>query len=125
MPIDYPNTCFLLVDDEPDSIEIVEMLLSSKGSKVVTASNGKEGLALFKTETPKFVLTDLSMPEMNGWDFLINLREVESTKTIVIAVTAHAMDGDKERVFSAGFDGYIAKPLNMFSLLDDIEKWLD
>ncbi len=115
----------LVVDDEPDSLDVVMMVLSASGATVFAAANGQEGLELFRRMQPSVVLTDLSMPEMDGWQLLQEIRATDHGRsTPVIALTAHAMTGDKERVLAAGFDGYLPKPLKMFTLLDDLERWL-
>ncbi len=116
----------LVIDDEPDSIDILKMVLSSVGAIVLTAANGEEGLTIFRREDVKLVLTDLSMPEMDGWQLLDLIREGENGKrTPIIALTAHAMTGDRERVMMVGFDGYLSKPLKIFTLLADLEECLN
>lgn len=115
----------LVIDDEPDSIDVVTMVLSASGATVFTAANGQEALEIFKQRQPTLVLTDLSMPEMDGWQLLQEIRKVQNGHTTpVIALTAHAMIGDKERVLAGGFDGYLSKPLKMFTLLEDLQSCL-
>ena len=115
----------LVVDDEPDSIDIVEMVLTASEATVYRASNGLEGLSVFKEKSPTIVLTDLSMPERDGWQFLKDIRKAEKgTHIPVIALTAHAMAGDRERVLKEGFDGYLSKPLRMMTLIKDIQAVL-
>jgi two-component system, cell cycle response regulator DivK len=124
MKIDYSRAKVLVVDDEEDSVEIVEMVLSSQGAKIFKAYNGMEGLAAFREEEPDMVLTDISMPQMDGWELLKAIRQHQSHPIPVIAMTAHAMENDKKLVLNAGFNGYISKPLQMFSLVTDIDEWL-
>lgn len=115
----------LVVDDEPDSIEVVKLVLSAAGAIVTEAADGRSGLEKFLFSQPGLVLTDLSMPEMDGWELLAAIRKHENgRKTPVIALTAHAMDGDKERVMGAGFDGYMDKPLTLFTLLKDLSAFV-
>jgi CheY-like chemotaxis protein len=115
----------LVIDDEPDTIDILTIVLASVGVTVLTAANGEEGLTTFRSEDLNLVLTDLAMPEMDGWELLNQIRREENgNKTSIIALTAHAMAGDKERVMAAGFDGYLSKPLKMFTLLADLEECL-
>jgi CheY-like chemotaxis protein len=103
----------LVVDDEPDSLEVARMMLEMAGAYVLTATNGKEGLASVDKERPHFILSDLSMPEMDGWHMMQELNRERSTADIpVIALTAHAMSGDRERAMQAGFVNYIPKPLD-------------
>ncbi|MFN8528875.1 MAG: response regulator [Anaerolineae bacterium] len=105
----------LVVDDEADSLEVAARLLKMAGATVQTASNGKEALEIVR-EHPlqfRFVLTDLSMPDMDGWELLYLLKRERPTENIpVIALTAHAMVGDRDRGIAAGFTNYIVKPLD-------------
>src|SRR5689334_17462136 len=104
----------LVVDDEPDNIGVVEKLLTFYGATVQTAYHGEEGLKLLKDMTPTFILLDLSMPTMDGWEMLAAVKADPTKANIpVIALTAHAMPEDVERVKAAGFDGYIPKPLRI------------
>lgn len=113
----------LVVDDEEDSLEVARFILDFYGAAVHTASNGKQGLERLKRVHPKLIISDLSMPEMDGWEFLIHLKDDPTTRVIpVIALTAHAMLGDRERAIQAGFHSYISKPLTVntfiYQLLD-------
>ncbi len=115
----------LVVDDEPDSLDVAGTLLEMVGVNVLTANNGKEGLQQAKTHLPEFIISDLSMPEMSGWEMLRHLKEDLSTQDIpVIALTAHAMRGDHERVLAAGFHNYLSKPLHPETFIDDLLRLL-
>lgn len=103
----------LVVDDEEDSLEVAKMMLEMAGADVLTASDGQQALQLVKSKKPRFILSDLSMPVMDGWQLMHRLVEDRSTQDIpVIALTAHAMKGDRERAVAAGFRNYITKPLD-------------
>jgi CheY-like chemotaxis protein len=116
----------LVVEDEPDSLEVAERILRFYGAKVHTATNGKEGLAQARRLLPRFILSDLSMPEMDGWEMLFELKQDRTTVDIpVIALTAHAMKGDRERAINAGFHNYLTKPLNPATFMSDVVKLLD
>lgn len=117
----------LVVDDEPDSIEVVKIVLSTTGAQIMDANDGRQGFETYIRECPDIVLTDLSMPDTDGWQLLEKIRasEYDEKRTPVIALTAHAMAGDKEKVIDAGFDGYLSKPLKMFTFLDDLKHWLE
>ncbi len=115
----------LIVDDEPDNLSVAEKVLSFRGAKVYTATNGAEGLKVLEQVVPTFILLDLSMPRVDGWQMHKQVRENPRLAHIpVIALTAHAMEGDKERVMAAGFTGYIAKPFRLGTLFVEIEKCL-
>ena len=105
--------CVLVVDDEQDSLEVARMMLELAGAKVLTATNGQEGLEMIDKVRPHFILSDLSMPVMDGWHMMRELSLDRRTNEIpVVALTAHAMSGDRERAMQAGFANYISKPLD-------------
>lgn len=115
----------VVVDDEPDSIEVVTDVLEFHGARVHSTSNGHEALDLATALKPTFILTDLSMPGMDGWALLSHLKKNPALMNIpVIALTAHAMTGDAERVLAAGFTGYLSKPLAVMTLISDIKQQL-
>lgn len=102
----------VVIDDEPDAIEVAQILLEMYGAKVIAARNGREGLELIQRVHPRFVITDISMPEMTGWDLIEQMQLDRSTSEIpVVALTAHAMSGDRERAIARGFHNYLVKPL--------------
>jgi CheY-like chemotaxis protein len=112
----------LVVDDEPDNIGVIELVLSFHSAVVRTAESGAECLELMAKEMPTLLLADIQMPHMSGIELLAKVRENPSWQNLpVIAVTAHAMMGDLERFTAAGFDGYIPKPISAMSLIDEIE----
>jgi CheY-like chemotaxis protein len=105
---------FLVVDDEPDNVGVVVKLLTLMGAKVHSAEDGQGGLEAARRIHPDIILTDLSMPVMSGWQLLHEIRKDPAIRTTpVVALTAHAMAGDRERVLSAGFANYIAKPIDV------------
>lgn len=114
---EVPRTIFagwhvVVVDDEEDSLDIVQILLEAYGATVTLAPNGLEAFALVQRIKPHFIISDISMPEGDGWEFIKALHKDESLCHIpVIALTAHAMTGDRERVMQAGFDHYLTKPI--------------
>jgi CheY-like chemotaxis protein len=111
----------LVIDDDPDALEIVTMLLSLYGANVATASNGREGLEAVRKHRPRFVIADLSMPEMSGWDMMGVLKNDRTTLDIpVVALTAHAMNGDRNRALAAGFHNYLTKPLRPESFVSEL-----
>ena len=127
------NWTVLVVDDEPDSILVAGTLLEECGADVYAANNGKVGFGLALQHRPKFIISDLSMPEMSGWQMLHELKKTLATRDIpVIALTAHAMEGDRQRAMSVGFHNYLTKPLmpetfinNLLRLLIDLPEVAD
>ncbi len=122
--IDWPNVAtwrVLFVDDEPDNLEVVAETLEFYGAEVCTALNGQEALAHLADFLPNLIITDLSMPIMDGWQLRTNIKANATLQNIpILALSAHAMAGDKERALAAGFDGYVTKPVNIHTFLDDI-----
>lgn len=116
----------VIIDDEPDSLELARYILNFYGADVYTATNGEEGLTVVQEVKPRFVISDLSMPEVDGWGFLSRLRESETdvANTPVIALTAHAMRGDRERAVLAGFQSYLTKPLTANTFMDELLRLL-
>src|SRR5438552_3405356 len=102
----------IIVDDEPDGLEVLSEALNMYDAQVQQASSGQEVLKLLETIRPTMIITDLSMPGMDGYQLLYKVRHIAGLESIpVIALTAHAMTGDKERILSVGFSGYMSKPL--------------
>ncbi len=121
---DDPKTWqVLVVDDEPDNLELVVETLGFHGATLQSAQNGLIALETLKGFEPNLILLDLSMPELDGWELHRRIRADSKLAAVpVIAITAHAMVGDRERAIEAGFDGYISKPINVVTLLADIRK---
>ncbi|MCK6577795.1 MAG: response regulator [Anaerolineae bacterium] len=113
------------IDDEMDNLTLVTKVLTFNGATVHTAFNGALGLELVRQVRPTLILLDLSMPVMDGWAMVAALRaDPNFQKTPVIALTAHAMVGDKERILAGGFDGYISKPFRISTFLGEIIRCL-
>lgn len=113
----------LIVDDEPDNRIIAQTVLSFNCAKSHSAIHGEEALSILESLTPSFILLDLSMPVMDGWELLKKVRENPKTSSIpIVALTAHAMEGDRTRVLEAGFDGYIAKPFRLASFMIELQE---
>jgi len=116
----------LLVEDNLVNQKVALKLLEKLGYPAEAVANGKEALAALESAAYGLILMDCQMPEMDGYEATEAIRRKEGDRkhTPVIAMTAHAMQGDKERCIEAGMDGYIAKPVDPKVLSDTIEKWL-
>ena len=115
----------VIVDDEPDSLYLAEYILQFYKAIVHSASNGIEAIGTIEAFLPRFVISDLSMPEFNGWMMLKSLQANPKTQHIpVIALTAHSMVGDREKVLEAGFQGYLAKPIEVNAFIIDLLRIL-
>ncbi|MBN1310229.1 MAG: response regulator [Anaerolineae bacterium] len=111
----------LLVDDEPDSLEVVTRWLKLAGATVLTACDGKAGLEIAVKHRPDFILADLSMPVMDGWEMQYKLKNNPEMACIpVIALTAHALQYVEDRVVAAGFAAHIAKPFKPEELISEV-----
>jgi two-component system, cell cycle response regulator DivK len=114
----------LVAEDAPDIRDILARLLQHNGYHVITTTNGQEALDSLQSERPDIILLDLSMPVLDGWKTLLAMRALPiGAETPIIAVTAHAMAGDREAILAHGFDAYISKPLNLRSLLEVVQRY--
>src|SRR5512143_4338481 len=103
----------LVVEDSPDIRVLVRMLREAGGHEVLTAADGRAGIEAAREIRPDLVLMDLSLPIVSGWEAARAIKDDPATSSIpVVAVTAHAMHGDRERALAAGCDGFIAKPID-------------
>lgn len=115
----------LLVEDNPASLELMRFLLQSAGHELLLATNGMEAIQHLRDELPDMVLTDIQMPVVDGYALLAHIRADARTKALpVVALTAYSMPGDEERVMSAGFDAYLAKPIDPETILQDVAALL-
>jgi two-component system cell cycle response regulator DivK len=119
------NVTVLVVEDNDKNLKLIRDVLQFAGFNVVTADTAEIGVRLAIEDPPAIVLMDLQLPGMDGTQALGELRASPRTTHIpVVAVTAYAMDEDRERVLRAGFDGYITKPLNIRALPAQIRDYL-
>lgn len=116
----------LCIEDEPEMIDLIRLILGRRGFKVSGAAGGKAGLQAVRDELPDLVLLDLMMPDMDGWEVYQQMKADESTRQIpVIVVTARAQSIDKVLgIHIAKVDDYIAKPFSPQELLNSVEKVL-
>jgi len=116
----------LIVEDNEMNRDMLSRRLLRKGFEVVMAVDGQVGVDMATAESPDLVLMDLSLPVMDGWEATRLLKASEATRDIpVIALTAHAMQGDEQKALEAGCDDYDTKPINFSRLLEKIDKYLD
>jgi two-component system cell cycle response regulator len=115
----------LIVEDNPQSLELMSYLLEASGYLVHAAQSGAEAIVAARTEKIDLVLLDLQLPDVDGYHVLRDLRAEDSIATTkIIAVTAVAMVGDRERTLTAGFDHYVPKPINPRTFVNEVEAWL-
>jgi two-component system, cell cycle response regulator DivK len=115
----------LYVEDNEDNVYMLTRRLERAGFEVVVASDGEDGVAVARAERPDLILMDLSLPVVDGWEATRRLKSAEETRAIpVIALSAHAMPGDRDKAIEAGCDDYDPKPVSMQSLLAKIRALL-
>jgi CheY-like chemotaxis protein len=115
----------LVVEDEPDNLDVIGRILGHFGATVESATDGKEGLAVLARFMPDVIISDISMPVMDGWEFCYTVQNTPATAHIpLIALTAHAMLGDRERALAAGFTGYITKPITPSTFITQLLEHL-
>jgi two-component system, cell cycle response regulator DivK len=113
----------LIVEDNEKNMKLLRDLLQVTGYRTVEASSGERAVELVINEIPVLVLMDVQLPGIDGGETLFRLRQKEGAASIpVIALTAQAMHGDRERLLAAGFDGYIPKPINVMELLRQVKE---
>lgn len=104
----------LIVDDNPQNLKLARIILEQAGYDVATASAAEEALSVLDIVRPRLILMDLQLPQMDGLELTRRLKSDPRYRNIVIiALTAYAMKGDEQKVFAAGCDGYLAKPIDV------------
>ena len=107
----------LIVDDNQDSRELVVKILKARGYQTIEAVDGEEALEKAVAERPDLILMDRSLPKIDGYEVTRRLKNQDEFKDIpIVALTAHAMRGDREKALEAGCEGYISKPINVREL---------
>ena len=116
----------LVVEDNEMNMKLFRDVLIAKGFQALEATTGGEAVDLAVEHAPDLVLMDIQLPDADGVDVLHRLRTDDRTAAIpVLAVTAQAMQGDRERFLAAGFDGYVSKPLHVGELIDTVRRHCD
>lgn len=114
----------LVVDDNPTNRKLAEQALSMSGHEVVEAVNGEEGVNKAVSENPDVILMDIQMPGIDGIEAMKQIRSQDGgDKVPVLALTAYAMKGDRERLLEDGFDDYISKPFSIAELIEKVGKY--
>ena len=114
----------LIVEDSPDNMKLFRTLLTLKGHNVTGIPGGEELFSTLAAGRPELVLMDIQMPGKDGFALLAEIRASEYRDLRVIALTAHAMSGDREKAMAAGFDGYITKPIDIRQFPEQVLKAL-
>jgi len=116
----------LVVEDNDRNRRLVRLLLTAKGYEVIEATTGNEAMSYLAEHKPDLILMDIQLPNTDGLELTRKIKSAEETKDIpIIAVTAYAMKGDKERILESGCDAYVSKPINTRELPVLIKSILD
>jgi two-component system, cell cycle response regulator DivK len=116
----------LIVEDNEKNMKLVRDVLQATGYSTLEATTGEEAIELSLSQAPALVLMDVQLPGIDGVEALERLRQNERTASIpVLALTAQAMSGDRERFLEAGFDGYLAKPVDVGELIEAVREHCD
>lgn len=119
------TACILVIEDNAANVELMTYLLGAFGYQVVSASDGEAGLNLALHIAADLIICDIEMPNLNGFEVLRALRGQHGARQIpILAVTAYAMAGDREKVLGAGFDGYVSKPIDPETFVNEVEAFL-
>ena len=114
----------LIVEDSPDNMKLFRTILALKGHEVTGLPGGEGLLDAIEQGSPDLVLMDIQLPGKDGFTLLQEIRESSLPRVRVIALTAHAMTGDRERALDAGFDDYITKPIDIRNFPDQVQRAL-
>jgi two-component system, cell cycle response regulator DivK len=115
----------LLIEDNEMNRDMLSRRLTRRGYEVAIAVDGEQGVAMARSETPALVLMDMSLPGLDGWEATRRIKAQPETAPIpVIALTAHAMQGDEERARACGCDGYLTKPIDEDRLFATLARFL-
>jgi CheY-like chemotaxis protein len=115
----------LVIEDNPQNLELMSYLLEAFGHTVVTARNGADGIQTARQEMLDLIICDIHLPIVDGYEVAVHLKKHPVLRQIpLVAVTALAMVGDREKVLAAGFDGYIDKPIDPQEFVNQIEAFM-
>ncbi len=115
----------LIVEDNDMNRDVLARQLTRRGHAVQTAADGQQGLAIAREQAPELILLDLGLPEIDGWECARRLKADPATRDIpIVALTAHAMVGDRQKALDAGCDEFDTKPIDLARLLEKIARLL-
>jgi len=115
----------LIVEDNPDNMKLIRTVLSGRGHRVIELTGGERLVAGVRENRPELVLLDIQLPGEDGYQLLARLQKEFAELPPIVALTAHAMAGDRERALRSGFDGYLTKPIDVATFGRTIEAFLN
>ncbi|MCQ3937669.1 MAG: response regulator [Chloroflexi bacterium] len=115
----------LIVEDNMDTYELVKFILEKSGYDTFLAMNGRDGVNAASKQKPDLIIMDLQMPEMDGWTATRLIKgNIHTADIPLIALTAHALPGDRQRAMDSGCDEYITKPMDLLELVETVDRWM-
>lgn len=115
----------LLVEDNEDNLLVYRTILEHVGYRVIEARDGEQGVGCARSNLPDMILMDISIPKIDGWEATRRLKADSSTRGIpVVALTAHALEEDREKALLAGCDGYLAKPVEPRRVVEEVQRFI-
>ncbi|MCX8116575.1 MAG: response regulator [Desulfobacterota bacterium] len=119
------NKALLVIEDNEQNLYLMRFLLEKSGFEVIEAREGRTGIELALKHRPAAILLDIQLPEMDGYRVAAELKTYDTLRAIpIIAVTSYAMPGDRERILAAGADGYIEKPIDPDTFVEEVKRYL-
>jgi CheY-like chemotaxis protein len=116
----------LVIEDNPANLDLMIYLLDAFGHTPLAATDGEVGIALIQNETPHLIICDIQLPKLSGYEVVQWLKQEPALSDIpILAVTAYAMVGDRDKVLAAGFDGYLTKPIQPETFVPQVESFLN
>ncbi|HSJ14188.1 MAG TPA: response regulator [Longimicrobiales bacterium] len=122
---DNAKKTILLVEDNEDNLVVYRTILEHVGYNVIEARDGEEGVSRAREHHPDLILMDISIPKMDGWEATQRLKDDADTRDIpIIALTAHALEEDRQKAVQVGCDGYLAKPVEPRRVVQEVERFV-
>lgn len=111
----------LIIEDTADNMHLISFILHKNGIDTIGAETGQQGIDLAKSARPDFIILDIQLPDMDGTEVLRAIRQSEADGSVpIIAMTSYAMSGDREKLLASGCTGYIEKPIDPMTVMDEI-----
>jgi CheY-like chemotaxis protein len=116
----------LVIEDNHDNLRLISYAIKRGGYTVISAETGEAGVELACREKPSFVIVDINLPGIDGFEVMRRIRQSEICRTVpIIAITSHAMFGDREKIIASGCNGYFEKPIDPLTIMDKIHEIID
>jgi len=116
----------LVIEDNHDNLRLISYALNRSGYEVISAGTGEEGVEMARKENPSFVIVDINLPGIDGFEVTRRIRQSENCRSVpIIAITSLAMFGDREKIIASGCNSYFEKPIDPLTIMDKIHEIID